>query len=1117
MKRGHLRWVALPASAGLLATAALLWFTAAGLATPTVTDVSATLVDAKNHTTPVTGTPPAAAPGSFVAIKVTATLTTEQEDWRSTSYAFGSGSATCVDTDDNTTTSTFTEYVDVTLPETTPTPGSVTVRLYDANGCPSTATPVASTQATFVIRARTANQVLAPHCDTRVALVLDESGSIGSTSGAQQAVISGSKAFVNGLVDSGAQLAVIDFNSSARTVSLGSPASVYNNVTSQFASGPFASYINGQYDPSGWTNWQDAFVEVGSLSPRPELVVFLTDGDPTARNPGPDTGFPNGSYLTMNPAFTEANGLKQSGIHMFAIGVGAALSNENSLVRLRAISGPKAFPEHPLLGADYTAISDFRQLEEALATIGRALCSVRARVTKLVDEEGDGTYAPANAWKFDGTVTVSGTPVAPDSYRWLVPGIENGPPSGGNTRTATTADDFTGDPGRAAFVWKPSPTTRTSQIRLADLGKTGYHFVSVLCSKNGNPITVPNTATIDIANLAITDYVDCVFRNQRNVGKLTVEKRFIGGPVEVGLLIDGKQKVRSAQASFDTGAVTVDVGTHGVSEEFTSPTQAALYDSRYACRTAAGVVLKEGNGVLVTGGIEVSNGASIVCRFTNTKKTLAVEVAKDPDPGSVDQPGGAVRFTVGVVNRTRAAVTVTALVDSVFGNLDKDSPDTSHTWTASNCDDGVPLAAFDDTVGGEDTYTCSFVGNVTGAAGTTHTDTVTATITDASGEKASEEATAKVEIVDVAPSIAVTKTATPSVVQDSGLVTFTAVVTNTSPVDALLVDQLTDSIHGDLIRGPAKASCTYGGTPVTLPRSLPIGESFICTFRATVSATETDTVTASGTDPEGNRVTDAAEALVTVQVTPAPEPPPPPPPLPPNPEPSPPVQLSLHKSAPATVFLDADGRGSFVYEFRGSSTGPAPNATLTDVAPRGVTFTRIIDQPAPGVCSISRAGKRLTCTGSLVAGQSYGVKVLVSVTASAGTTITNTAFAACKPVPAALCVAKASATTRLLGLFLPPSPCSTVSVSPSSLLVSGQPQTLMARVRSGGRAVAGATVVVAGPAVRASANTGSTGLARIAVAPTLPGVLAVSLRGEKACSVQRVGIVAGSVLPSLTG
>ena len=62
-------------------------------------------------------------------------------------------------------------------------------------------------------------------------------------------MINGSKAFVNGLVDSGAQLAVIEFNSSARTVSLG--GLIYNNVTSQFASGPFASYINGDYDPSG--------------------------------------------------------------------------------------------------------------------------------------------------------------------------------------------------------------------------------------------------------------------------------------------------------------------------------------------------------------------------------------------------------------------------------------------------------------------------------------------------------------------------------------------------------------------------------------------------------------------------------------------------------------------------------------------------------------------------------------------------------------------------------------------------------------------------------------------------------------------------------------------------
>ena len=419
----------------------------------------------------------------------------------------------------------------------------------------------------------------------------------------------------------------------------------------------------------------------------------------------------------------------------------------------------------------------------------------------------------------------------------------------------------------------------------------GYHFVDVSCSKNGTSITVPKAATITISGLKTTDYVDCEFRNQRNVGKLTVKKSFGGQPVEVSLLIDGTTKAKSAQQNFGTGPVTVDVGNHAVAETFTNPAHAALFESRYVCETAAGVVLKEGDGPQVTGGIDVSNGASIVCTFTNTRKSLEVAVAKVARPGSVDEPGGQVTFTVSVVNRTPAAVTVTALIDNVFGNLDKDSPAASHTWTASDCKAGVPLAAYDAPVGGADTYTCSFVASVTGAAGTTHKDTVKATITDESGETKSEEATATVEIVDVRPAITVTKTATPSVVQNSGLITFTAVVTNTSPVDALMVDQLTDSIHGDLIRGPVKATCTYGGTAVTLPRSLPVGESFICTFRANVAATETDTVTASGTDGEGNRVTDAAEALVTVQVTPAPEPPLPPPP-PPEPNPEPPVRSS---------------------------------------------------------------------------------------------------------------------------------------------------------------------------------------------------------------------------------
>ena len=371
--------------------------------------------------------------------------------------------------------------------------------------------------------------------------MLDESYSVHQTSGAETGVRNGARAFMNGLVGSGAQVAVIEFNSQARTVSLGPTA--YNAVTSTFVSGSFERYISGSagagetYSPGSYsspnyyTNWDDAFVKAQALAPKPQLVVFLTDGDPTARNittsPPFQTGFTNGSYAALNPAFNDANAVKASGTHIFVIGVGAALTSSDSQVRLRAISGSVQFPQNDLLGSDYTLITNFSQLQEALSQISYALCSVQVHVTKLVDDTGGGNYAAQNGWSFTGNVTVSGS--SNDSYRWLLPGTATGPPSGGNTRTATTATTLSGD-GNANFVWLPSPTNLTSSIVLTDVGKNGYHFNSVTCTKDGKPLTVANAATITLSNLANNDDVSCVFKNQKDTGQLKVAKEFKPAP-----------------------------------------------------------------------------------------------------------------------------------------------------------------------------------------------------------------------------------------------------------------------------------------------------------------------------------------------------------------------------------------------------------------------------------------------------------------------------------------------------------------------------------------------------------------------------------------------------------
>src|SRR5262249_26335788 len=149
------------------------------------------------------------------------------------------------------------------------------------------------------------------------------------------------------------------------------------------------------YNPATWTNWSDAFTRVGELSPQPQLVVFLTDGDPTARTVSGtnQTGYPDGSYIWLNPAFDQANALKAppNRTHIFVVGVGEGLTSPSSQIRLRAISGPNRYPgQHPFEDSDYMLLTDFEDLEKALSQVGNAVCSVRVNVTKDVDEEGNG-------------------------------------------------------------------------------------------------------------------------------------------------------------------------------------------------------------------------------------------------------------------------------------------------------------------------------------------------------------------------------------------------------------------------------------------------------------------------------------------------------------------------------------------------------------------------------------------------------------------------------------------------------------------------------------------------------------------------------------------------------
>ena len=260
----------------------------------------------------------------------------------------------------------------------------------------ATGTGVLSLIAALLVVLGPAAQADASAC-TDVILVLDESGSIGSN---ETQVRDGVAGFLDALRGKGIKAAIVEFGSSATQV-VG-----YTRVNGANNSSLFLPYLYGtsgghHYDsPSqngAWTNWDDALDHVEHLNGADHvapLVLFITDGDPTAYNrdrPGEDGGITTGgvSLEALNRAIEEADAVKSQGSHILAVGVGVALSNSASQDRLKAVTGPDLLQgtgELDLTTTDVVLIPDFAELPRALERIAAAMCAdPDIAITKVAD------------------------------------------------------------------------------------------------------------------------------------------------------------------------------------------------------------------------------------------------------------------------------------------------------------------------------------------------------------------------------------------------------------------------------------------------------------------------------------------------------------------------------------------------------------------------------------------------------------------------------------------------------------------------------------------------------------------------------------------------------------
>ena len=252
-------------------------------------------------------------------------------------------------------------------------------------------------------------------------------------------------------------MAVVEFDSTA-------------TVTQGFTSNPalLITAINAAAS-SGFTNWEDSLLDARGLFPNrasnPDLIIFASDGNPTASNTGGgnDTGQPNAH---LDATVNEANAAKASGIRILTIGIGADLTVTNL---------------HKISSEDATFTTGFDTLAQVLAGIASSSCGGTVTVQKVIDTDGNiGTTA-------DQTTTC---PIVTD---WAFAAATN---EAGDT---VAPPNDTSDSSGIAGPFQVTPDADNNAVlTITETLKMGFSFISMLCVRQDGPDdgTAPDAVTV---------------------------------------------------------------------------------------------------------------------------------------------------------------------------------------------------------------------------------------------------------------------------------------------------------------------------------------------------------------------------------------------------------------------------------------------------------------------------------------------------------------------------------------------------------------------------------------------------------------------------------------------
>ncbi|GAA2014160.1 vWA domain-containing protein [Microbacterium ulmi] len=288
-----------------------------------------------------------------------------------------------------------------------------------------------------------ANVALPDRCGLNIALVVDVSSSV---NGSQGQLVTAMNQFVDALRGTPSQIALVTFgtdspgngfgsNTPLMSVATTAEARAFRNLYDDDAAPPGSNrdWNDPTFSwPTNYTNWDRGFAATAAMNgdaatgdTHLDMVVFLTDGNPTVYGANPLTG---GTPTDRSSGYTRfrelSNGLASANLvklqdtRVLAVGVGAGINSPQARDNLRTVSGEVRFDGANIGVADYLQTVNYAEAGAALRNLVLDACAPSLSVIKRIVPDG-GTvadaYLPGEAWTFDATtpdpeVDIDGTP-----------------------------------------------------------------------------------------------------------------------------------------------------------------------------------------------------------------------------------------------------------------------------------------------------------------------------------------------------------------------------------------------------------------------------------------------------------------------------------------------------------------------------------------------------------------------------------------------------------------------------------------------------------------------------------------------------------------------------------